>query len=306
MTSPSCYYSHGKLLITAEYLVLDGAQALALPTKMGQQLRVTPVKTGEIHWLSFDRDGAVWIDETFAVSRILNLQLQSTDSPYLKTLLQILAAAHRLNPQFFEQSRGFDVETQLEFPRIWGLGTSSTVINNIAQWVGVDAFQLLQDAFGGSGYDIACAQYHSPILYTRTHAGPQIESVVFNPVFSDCLYFVYLNQKQDSKAGIARYREYSANRSSQKAEINALTQQLLHSNSLEEFECLLEQHEAIIAAIIDMPKVKEVFFPDFTGAVKSLGAWGGDFVLVTAKKNPLAYFSAKGFDVVLPYREMIL
>ena len=27
------FYSHGKLLITGEYAVLDGAKAIALPTK---------------------------------------------------------------------------------------------------------------------------------------------------------------------------------------------------------------------------------------------------------------------------------
>ena len=30
------FYSNGKLLITGEYVVLDGAKALALPTKFGQ------------------------------------------------------------------------------------------------------------------------------------------------------------------------------------------------------------------------------------------------------------------------------
>ena len=32
------FYSNGKLLITGEYLVLDGAKAFALPTKFGQNL----------------------------------------------------------------------------------------------------------------------------------------------------------------------------------------------------------------------------------------------------------------------------
>ena len=31
------YYSCGKLLITAEYLVLKGAKGLAMPTKYGQK-----------------------------------------------------------------------------------------------------------------------------------------------------------------------------------------------------------------------------------------------------------------------------
>ena len=36
----SQFYSHGKLLITGEYLVLDGAKALAVPTVFGQDLSV--------------------------------------------------------------------------------------------------------------------------------------------------------------------------------------------------------------------------------------------------------------------------
>jgi mevalonate kinase len=35
------FYSHGKLLITSEYAVLDGAKALALPTRLGQKLSVS-------------------------------------------------------------------------------------------------------------------------------------------------------------------------------------------------------------------------------------------------------------------------
>ena len=34
------YYSCGKLLITAEYLVLKGAKGLAIPTKYGQKLSI--------------------------------------------------------------------------------------------------------------------------------------------------------------------------------------------------------------------------------------------------------------------------
>ena len=37
------FYSNGKLLLTAEYLVLDGAKALALPTKFGQDLEVKKI-----------------------------------------------------------------------------------------------------------------------------------------------------------------------------------------------------------------------------------------------------------------------
>ena len=34
------FYSNGKLLLTGEYVVLDGAKALAVPTRFGQNLIV--------------------------------------------------------------------------------------------------------------------------------------------------------------------------------------------------------------------------------------------------------------------------
>ena len=34
------FRSNGKLLVSAEYLVLDGAEALAFPTRLGQTLSV--------------------------------------------------------------------------------------------------------------------------------------------------------------------------------------------------------------------------------------------------------------------------
>jgi mevalonate kinase len=48
------FYSNGKLLITGEYLVLDGAKALALPTKFGQNLTVEEGANQEISWTSHD------------------------------------------------------------------------------------------------------------------------------------------------------------------------------------------------------------------------------------------------------------
>ena len=76
--------------------------------------------------------------------------------------------------------------------------------------------------------------------------------------------------------------------------------------SLSEFESLVEKHEDIISKLIQQDPIKNQFFSDFNGTIKSLGAWGGDFVLVTSKNNPKAYFNAKGYDTVIPYEDMIL
>jgi len=55
-----------------------------------------------------------------------------------------------------------------------------------------------------------------------------------------------------------------------------------------------------------MQTIKEALFHDFDGVIKSLGAWGGDFVMVISKDNPKDYFKKRGYDIVIPYDEMIL
>ena len=59
------FYSHGKLLITAEYVVLDNALALAIPTKFGQFLEVEKNNSNTITWKSFTNTNDVWFETEF-------------------------------------------------------------------------------------------------------------------------------------------------------------------------------------------------------------------------------------------------
>ncbi len=299
------FYSNGKLLITGEYLILDGAKGLALPTKMGQNLIVEDTNTGAIHWKSYDFDGSVWFEDTLSFEEIQDNNI--TTESVKATLIKILQVANAMNSDVFSNSEGLNITTQLSFPRNWGLGTSSTLINNIAQWFQVDAFELLHQSFGGSGYDIACAQNNTPITYSIVNGDPKIEQVVFDPAFTQNLYFVYLNQKRNSKSAIA---DYHSNKTSQLpsyiATVNELTQDTIAAATLEEFTQLLHQHESVLSALLKTETVKNTLFPDFEGTIKSLGAWGGDFVLAVSKENPKPYFVAKGYETVIPYGEMIL
>ncbi|HEX8563618.1 MAG TPA: GYDIA family GHMP kinase [Flavobacterium sp.] len=301
------FYSNGKLLITGEYIVLDGAKALALPTKFGQDLVVEPGQNRQIYWQSFDSDGSVWFEDTIGFDEISGANyVQKTDS-VRSTLIEILHEAYLINPSFTESSEGYVIATHLTFPKFWGLGTSSTLINNIAQWLSIDAFELLRNSFGGSGYDIACAQRNTPIVYHLENEMPKIEAVECTPVFADDLYFVYLNKKQSSKAAIASYyNNRLENLDDTILAINRITDAVLHAGSLRSFGHALEDHEAIISRVIEMKTVKETFFPDFNGSIKSLGGWGGDFILAASEENPTEYFSSRGFKTVVPYREMIL
>ncbi len=300
------FYSNGKLLITGEYLVLDGAKAFALPTKFGQNLIVEEGKNQEIKWTSFDADGSIWFEDTFSFVAISN-KIITGKSSVRNTLIEILHEAYLLNPDFINQSDGYEIKTALTFPRNWGLGTSSTLINNIGQLLQIDAFVLLNNSFGGSGYDIACAQNDSPILYHLSSGKPMVEKIDFAPEFLENLYFVYLDKKQNSKAAIASYYN-NKNQDLEKNifENNTITQAVLIAKNIEDFSSVLEEHEAQMSHILELNTVKETLFPDFNGVVKSLGAWGGDFVLAISKENPSDYFEAKGFRTIIPYRDMIL
>ncbi|WP_334056957.1 GYDIA family GHMP kinase [Polaribacter sp. P097] len=306
------YYSNGKLLLTGEYLVLDGAKSLALPTKFGQNLSVEKIKEPNLIWASFTNTGNCWFEAVFDLPKLrlvnctFNSDKEGSAEFIAETLLDILAEAKRLNPDFLDVDHGFVVKTELNFPRNWGLGSSSTLINSIASWAKVDAFQLLWNSFKGSGYDIACAQNDTPIYYQIKEQKPLVDSVVFKPEFKDNLYFVYLNQKQDSKEGIAKFRESNIDYSAQINRISEISETFPKVNSLHEFDTLLVEHEQIISSIIKLQPVKEKLFPDYFGEIKSLGAWGGDFVLATGNQETPKYFKNKGFETILTYSEMIL
>ena len=301
------FYSNGKLLLSGEYVVLDGANALAVPTKFGQDLVVTEGSNSQVKWISKDSDGSIWFEGTIDFAEITNKNYISKTENVENLLLDILRQAYLLNPDYIEKSRGYNIETNLTFPKYWGLGTSSTLINNVAQWLNIDAFTLLENSFGGSGYDIASAQNDTAILYQLEDGKPLVTKINFNPDFADNLYFVYLNKKQSSKGAITSYyNNKPVDLSNIIAEINSITQEMLTAVSLTEMEIAMQKHENLISNILMMQTVQEMNFSDYEGVVKSLGAWGGGFVLATSRENPSEYFISKGFPTILTYKEMIL
>jgi hypothetical protein len=56
---------------------------------------------------------------------------------------------------------------------------------------------------------------------------------------------------------------------------------------------------------LNQPTVQQRFFSDFKGQTKSLGAWGGDFILATGDETTIDYFKLKGYHTVIPYTSMI-
>ncbi len=301
-------------MLTGEYVVLDGALSLALPTKLGQSMKVELIDKPNIVWKSLDEKGRIWFEGKFSTEAlahrfVYDVANKKYSNPIENILYNILFKANQMNDGFINPyltfGQGFRVTTTLDFPKNWGLGSSSTLINNIAQWANVDAFDLLEKTFGGSGYDIACAKHSSPITYQLSKEDRIVREVNFNPSFKDHLYFVYLNKKQNSREAIAHYKSKKTNLSQEISEINGITLNIISCKTFSEFEQLITQHEGIISNIIQQQPIKVRMFQDFKGSIKSLGAWGGDFVLVTSLENPSNYFKMKGYETVIGYSDLI-
>ncbi len=301
--SPLHFYAQGKLLLTGEYTVLDGATALAIPTRYGQSLTVRSVEKKGCLWKSLDSDGTVWFEATFSNKGQI-LTCQKDQRHIAQTLVNILETAQELQPNFKPYDK-LEVEMLLEFPRNWGLGTSSTLLYNIAQWADVDAVRLLQKSFGGSGYDVAVAQYKAPLLYRLAEGQPIVQTINLSWPFKDKLFFVHLNEKQDSKEGIALYKKALQQVKAPVAQISELTLQIVNCTQFETCMELFQQHENLLSKLLGLPTVKTRLFSDFNGVVKSLGAWGGDFVLVGGGIEAQDYFHHKGYETIVPFSEMI-
>jgi mevalonate kinase len=298
------YYSHGKLLLTGEYAVLDGAKSLAFPTKYGQALTVQPSITHTSEWVSYLADKTVWNRLSFTKEDIVNAQ---NGTSFSSRLLSILKCIYLERQELFSHALKFS--THLEFDKNWGLGSSSTLINNLSLWAELDSYKLLSQTFGGSGYDIAAANSKTPIIFQKEKDFNKVIEVEFSNNLKPYIYFVYLNQKQNSREGIRHYK--SLNRHDKKEiidEISLITEKVLLTENVEEFEILMKTHEQLVSRLTQQTPVQDLKFSDYNqGIVKSLGAWGGDFVLVTAKdKEHLDYFSKKGYNTIFRFSDLIL
>lgn len=235
--------------------------------------------------------------------------VDTTDEKISTHLTKLLKGAVRLNSEFLSKWKGFKVEANLEFDTNWGLGSSSTLTQLVAEWADVHPMLLHFKVSNGSGYDVACADAEGPILYQVVDDSVKYEPVSYAPSFSDKLYFVHLNQKQSSDDAIKYYLKTVKGKSAFCKKLTDLTESIMETNSFTKFESLIDDHENLVSEALKLDRVQSTHFGDYWGKVKSLGAWGGDFVLVSSDKSAdetKAYFVGKGFNTVVPYQEMVI
>ncbi|SIS96993.1 Mevalonate kinase [Chryseobacterium ureilyticum] len=295
-------FSPGKLMLTSEYFAIDGALVLAVPTKLGQEFFFEEKDDNQslIFWEALHQNKP-WLK---AVIDYKNWQILETNIPLsAEFILKTLKNVQQLSTIKFKKDFTYHLKTNLQFPADFGLGSSSTLMNNLAEWAEIDPFYLNTISLGGSGYDIAVAKEKSAVLF---QSKPEIkfEKVDFNPSFKNELIFIHLNQKQDSREGINLYK--SKNKFPELInEFSDITKKILLCNELDNFSELMMIHERKISDFIEIPTVKERLFSDCPSFVKSLGAWGGDFVMSAKFGGYKDYFWEKGFTTVFEWSNII-
>lgn len=303
----AAFHSNGKLLITGEYLVLDGALAMAVPTKYGQRLEVSLHDNfSGIRWEAKVLNKG-WLQVNFG-SRLFNI-IHTNDQILAQHLKGILKKAFELANISVDNQKGIKIRTNLDFDRNWGLGSSSTLFSNIGYWLDVNPHELARQTSNGSGVDVAAARSDQPIFYQLINGEPKVTKVDFQPLFRKNLYFVHLGKKQNSAASVEDYRKKVKTNSNLIEEVSIISEVVSKTKSLIDFDKALAEHERIISSLLKIPRIKDEYFSDFKGEIKSLGAWGGDFVLATfnGNENDLRkYFHSKGNKTILRFDEMVL
>lgn len=298
--------ARGKLLISSEYMVLHGSLALALSLKIGQTLtRRRTEDRSRFSWNAYQKD-RLWFRANFNPST-LDI-LDSTDQEKAKRLQILLRACIDMDPLFQKELNTWDVITRLDFSPSWGFGSSSTLTALMADWAEVNPLDLHFRISEGSGYDVACATANSSILYSLREDGPRYQPVAFYPPFAAQLYFVWLGHKQPTAAHLT---EMAGNLKPGPEDIryfSTLTRSMLEARELSEFQALMEEHEANMAKLIKLKRVSETRFPNLQGSVKSLGAWGGDFVMIASEQEAEALFSyldKLGLHTRFSYKDLV-
>jgi mevalonate kinase len=303
----STYFSNGNLLIAGEYFVLEGAKAFAVPLKYGQEMQVDKLtnENNTIHWSVLELSKPL-----FSVdfdSEKLDISSQFPNERSLR-LQQILRALKSLKPDLFREKRSYWVRCNIEFNLNWGWGSSSSLMCNLASWAGTDPFKLNRLVSSGSGYDIATSGSQTPVFFRIVDKKQSIEPATFNPPFKENIVFIYTGRKQNSQDSILRNIASIRKYRKMVPVISWLSEKMSCEKNIGEFIGYVAEHEKILSGILNMQRIKEMYFRDFDGELKSLGAWGGDFIMAVSPGSSeyiSKYFRMKGIHTMFRFENII-
>lgn len=289
-------------MLTGEYMVLRGAETLALPLRLGQKLLIVPYDGEAIFWESFEPAGK-WF-ETALHNQSLAV-LAGTDESKSNRLREILQHIRKQNPGFLADG-GYWVRTDLDFNPQFGMGSSSTLLAALCEAAGVNPYPVLRETFGGSGYDLACALASGPLVFSMQNGSPLVRPVTLSSQVTPHILFVYSGNKMVSSGEVRKFSAIPVEQTLVQR-FTEITREAVQCQNYADFAALMREHEDRLGMLLERPVLQQRF-PDFEGTLKSMGAWGGDFFMAVCEDTDeaISYFENKGFPTVFRYDEIVL
>ena len=270
-------------MLCGEYAVTIGVEALAVPVSVGQWMHVwefdSPGGEHRILWEAKDREGASWLNESFALP-LGDVGLEERDER--KIIHQLLAMAPE---NTWKPGKSYRIETQLEFDRSSGLGSSSTMVANFARFAGLDAQKVQQKVLGGSGYDVAVAELGKGLVFWKNAEVANWDAWKLSADLTSKWKIVFLGKKQNSRNALADVKGKLMEIEKDDFLMHQLQQvcaAVKMANQVPMLEAGLEMWQAILAMSLGLetPYQHFKFQPTKGGLCKWLGAWGGDMLLI--------------------------
>lgn len=277
-------------MLCGEYAVTIGVEALALPVGPGQWMHVwefdSPGGGDRLIWEAKEKNGNSWLNESFSLplealekADEKNNSDRDRDRKVLHLMLSLVSEG------FWTPGKSYRIETQLEFDRSSGLGSSSTMVANFARFAGLDAQKVQQQVFGGSGYDVAVAELGKGLVFWKNGEVANWDKWSLSSDLTAQWKIVFLGQKQNSRNALSDVKsklEAMKNDDFLMHQLQQVCAAVKLANQVPMLEAGLEMWQAILAMSLGLetPYQQFKFQPVKGGLCKWLGAWGGDMLLI--------------------------
>lgn len=276
-------------MLCGEYAVTIGVEALALPVSLGQWMYVwefdSPGGGDRLIWEAKEKDGSTWLNESFALP-LETMEAETEKSSERDRSREVLHSMLSMVAEgFWKTGKSYRIETQLEFDRSSGLGSSSTMVANFARFAGLDAQKVQQKVLGGSGYDVAVAELGKGLAFWKNAEVANWDAWKLSADLTSKWKIVFLGKKQNSRNALADVKGKLMEIEKDDFLMHQLQQvcaAVKMANQVPMLEAGLEMWQAILAMSLGLetPYQHFKFQPSKGGLCKWLGAWGGDMLLI--------------------------
>jgi hypothetical protein len=272
------YHSNGSFLLTGEYLVEKGSQAIVLPSNKGQTLIVKPIEQEILIWESIYEEETLFT-AVFSTDRIDIIE--STDGEEALFVRNVIRKAmdHLAS---LSSLPGHHIKAKYNYSTHLDPGTRSALIAGVAEWFNINPFRLNREIMRDAGYGIAAARSSKPVLYQLVGSSPDYDPIFMKPPLNENIYLVYYGGREDLSTQREKLEE-SGNLPQILSKIREINGYIIKSVSLDDFEQALLEYEQLFCRLLNEKRFQDTNFSDFPGYIKPVTNRDSQFLLVTWK-----------------------